>query len=182
MERFRLFLLLGVFLILFGMLEAQLFRLQVSKKEYYIEKVEALGDRNAELLLRRGEIFITDRNNNKIPVALNKDFPMLYAVPKEIEDPEATMGVLAPLIGWEKEELVKALENSPPFFRLLVERAEEDMLKAVEEKNIKGVKRGVKQARVYPFEDLASHVLGFVGMNEKYDAPLGLDGNAKDKL
>ncbi|MEK7479642.1 MAG: penicillin-binding protein 2 [Patescibacteria group bacterium] len=179
MHRLRLFFLLGVFFILFGTLGAQLYHLQVTKEEYYVEKVEALEERNAESLSRRGEIFITDRNGNKIPVALNKNFPMLYAVPREIENPEETAEKLAPIIGWEKEELQEAIGNSSSLFRLLLERAEESVIQEVEKAGVKGIKKGTRQARVYPFRALAAHVLGFVGINEKYDVPRGLYGIEK---
>lgn len=179
MGKFRIFLAIGVFLVLFGALEARLFRLQVRNGEYYVEKAEALSTRDVESNLRRGEIFITDRNNNTIPAALNKDFPMLYAVPKEIEDPKATAETLAPILGREDKELEKELENQTSLFRLLMERIPEDVFKKIEKAEIKGVYKGTRQARVYPFEALASHVLGFVGVNEKYDAPRGLYGAEK---
>src|SRR3989344_1665497 len=182
MGRFRIYFCIGVFLIGFGALEARLFHLQVKKNGYYVEKAEALSSRNTEYAVRRGEVTITDRNDNVIPVAVNKDFAMIYAVPKEIKNPPETAEALVPIIGWEKEELEAILKKNPSsLFRLLVEKASDEMIQKIKEAKIGGIYKGTEQARVYPFNSLASHALGFVGVNETYNLPRGLYGMEKEK-
>ncbi|KKU94012.1 MAG: Peptidoglycan glycosyltransferase [Candidatus Jorgensenbacteria bacterium GW2011_GWA1_48_13] len=172
----RFFLLSGVFLVLFGLLGANLFHLQIQKGEYYFAKAEARSEFQAALDLRRGEITVTDRTGKRTSAALNRDYPVILASPKDVEDAAEAAALLSPLIGWEEEELKEILSNKESLFRLLVERAESDELRAVEELNLKGIYIDQKQYRSYQFDDLAAQLIGFVGVNDKYDEPVGLYG------
>ncbi len=180
MGKFRIFFCIGVFLVCFGVLETRLFLLQVKKGEYYVEKAEALVSRVVESGVRRGEIFITDRNENSIPIALMREFPMIYGVPREIKDGQKAAEILAPILEKEREDLEDVFKNKSSLFRLLAERAPEEIVRKVEELGISGVYKGTRQTRVYPFETLASQVVGFVGVNERYDVPRGLYGAEKE--
>ncbi len=179
MRKFRFILLLGICVALFGVLEAKLYYLQVTKRDFYVEKAQVLGETRENLALRRGQIFITDRSGNEISAGLNKDYPIIYAVPKEIKDVKETASLLAPLIGEEKEKLEETIKNSSPMFRLLVDKAPEEMLAKIEEIKLPGIHIDSKQHRYYQFEKLASHALGFVGINEEYNLPTGLYGVEK---
>lgn len=188
MKKLRFLLLLGVCVALFGVLETKLYYLQITKRDFYVEKAEALGEIRENLALRRGQIFITDRNGNEISAGLNKDYPIIYAVPKEIENPEKTASLLTPIIGEaryravpgeEEERLKEILSNTNSRFRLLVDKASEEMLRKIEEIKLPGIHTDSKQHRYYQFEKLASHALGFVGVNEKYNLPTGLYGIEK---
>ncbi|MAF80230.1 hypothetical protein CL629_04085 [bacterium] len=180
MKKFRTILLYFVILLLFGIIETKLYHLQVTQREYYIEKAHALGEMKERLALRRGQIFITDRNSNKIPASTDKDYPIIYAVPKEIEDPEEIAFSLASLIDWEEEELIGVIDNPDSLFRLLVDKASEEVLAEVEERDLQGIHIDKKKHRFYPFEELASHALGFVGINKEYNIPRGLYGIEKE--
>ena len=180
MSKWRFILLLGGFLILFGILEFKLYDLQISKGEYYSDKAEVLGGIKENLSLRRGQIFITDRSGNKIPAAINKDFPIIYAVPKEIDDPQEASEHLAEALGWEKEALEEVLDKPRSLFRLLVEKADEEVIKSVREIDLAGIYVDEKQYRFYPFESLAAHLLGFVGINKDNHIPIGLYGVEKE--
>jgi len=174
---FRLVLLTSFFGLIYGILGFNLYKLQVVKNDYYVKRAEAQSEISRELELRRGQIFFTDRYGKKIPAALNKDYPVIYAVPKEIDDPEETYGNLNLVLNKILPENIKtALSNKQSFFRMIVDKATKDDLRAVSESKIDGVYAGAKQHRFYPFEKLASHALGFVGVNENKNAPSGLYG------
>ena len=86
--KFRFFFLIAIFSLLYGALGANLYRLQIEKGAYYVSKVKAMEEINTELQLRRGQIFITDRSGTQIPVALNKDYPVIFVAPSEVSDPK----------------------------------------------------------------------------------------------
>jgi len=176
---FRFFTLALFFGLLYGLLGLNLYRLQVKKGEYYFERVQARSEFQAELELRRGQIFFTDRNGNTVPAALNRDYPVIFASPKDIDDPVSVAEALAPIIDWEEEELREVLDNPQSLFRLLVDKASETQVSAVRDLNIEGIYIDAKQYRFYPFGTLASQLIGFVGVNADYDEPIGLYGFEK---
>ena len=181
--KLRFFLLSSFFLLLFGALGVQLYNLQITKNNYYISRVQARGDILQEFRERRGEILITDRYGNDIQIALNRDFPIVFANPREIikegGDPERVAAQLAPIIGWEESTLRDILDNPNSLFRLLVGKASSSVVQAVSDLGIKGIFVRQHQYRFYPYEHLASQVLGFVGVNENTSEPTGLYGVEK---
>jgi len=179
---FRFFLLIGIFGLLYALLGINLYRLQIENSFYYAEKAQARNETALSYLSKRGRIFFTDRNGNLIQVAINRDFSMIYAVPKEIEIEKMSeiSSSLAPIIGWRQEELKNALKNKPQsLFRLLVDKASEEQIKKVKEFSFNGIYTGYTIHRFYPFQNLGSQVLGFVGINEEHITPTGLYGIEK---
>lgn len=172
----RFIVLTALFGIIFGLLGFNLYRLQIDKGSYYVEKVQARTANIAELQLRRGEINFTDKYGNSIPVALNKDYPVIYAVPKEVKDPQNEADILAPLIDYGTSTLAKILNNPQSLFRMLVEKAGDQEISAVSSANLEGIYTDTKQYRFYPFGDLGAQTIGFVGMNENTTDPTGLYG------
>ena len=62
-----------------------LYNLQIQKSTYYLSKVEAQEEASGVLQAPRGDIYFTDKNNAFVPAAFDKDFPMIYADPKEVQ-------------------------------------------------------------------------------------------------
>ena len=176
---FRFFVLTILFGLSYGLLGFNLYRLQIKEGNYYFERAQARSEFQAELELRRGQIFFTDRNNNTVSFALNRDYPVIFASPKEISNPYLTAEVLAPIIGWGEEKLQEALDNPNSLFRLLVDRATPNQISATRDMGLEGIYFDKKQYRFYPFGELASHLTGFVGVNTDYDEPVGLYGIEK---
>ncbi len=178
---FRFFSLTIFFTLLFGLLGFNCYRLQIEKGEYYFQTAQARSEALQQLQMKRGQILFTDRSGNSITVALNQNYPVIYAVPKEIVSPTSTAAALASSIGWSKENLFKALSAAPQsLFRMLVEKATPNEVDAVQNLNLKGVYVTTKQYRYYPYGDLASQLIGFVGFNTSTKNPTGLYGIEKE--
>lgn len=173
---FRFFVLNLCFLGVFGLLGFNLYNLQVEDSGYYFKKAKARALYNDELQLRRGEIFFTDKNDNEIPVALNKDYPVIYGVPKEIKDPSKVAEKLSPILDMKEAEIAASLDNPESLFRLLIDKADSSQVESIRDLKPEGVYIGEKQHRFYPFGNLASQLVGFVGVNKNYDEPTGLYG------
>jgi cell division protein FtsI/penicillin-binding protein 2 len=177
---FRFLALILLFTALFGAVGFRLYQLQVQHGAEYITQVNARSDFSAELELRRGQIFFADRTGTEFPVAQNRDFPVIYAVPSEITDPAAAAAALAPLIEQDVAALEKALSNTESKFRLLADKASGDLVRNVDALSLRGIyTTAVKQYRTYPFERLGAHVLGFVGYTDQQTDPVGLYGTEK---
>lgn len=178
----RLFFLICTFGVLYGILGFRLYELQINKSDMYVSRVQARNEAREELDLRRGQIFFSDdRYERKIQVALNKDYPVVYANPQEIDDVKGTADALAPIIKKDKAEIIQVLENKKSRFRLLLEKADEEQVAMVRNASMKGIYIDTKQYRFYPYADLGSQVLGFVGMNKDESVPTGLYGIEKYK-
>ncbi len=113
----RFVILTAFFGLLYAFLGFNLYRVQVLKGDYYVERAQARSEAVKALSLRRGTIFFTDRSGTDIPVALNKDYSVLYADPKEIENAPATVQKLTATLGFQIDGLSAALSNKNSRFK-----------------------------------------------------------------
>lgn len=81
------FILAIIFLLVFSLV-IRLGLLQVKNHDYYLSAASGQHELYAEIEPDRGKIFIQDKNNELYPVATNKNFVEIYAVPKDIEEPD----------------------------------------------------------------------------------------------
>ena len=176
----RFFVLLSSFILLFGALGVNLYELQIEEGEYYVNRVEAMRERISENLLRRGQIFFTDRSDTEIPVSLNRDDQFIFASPGEMDDPVSIAEIIAGPLELDAGEVsANFLENTESLYVPLVEKASGEMVSFVSGEELPGLHVDSKQYRFYPFESLGSHVLGFYGVNDAYPFPVGLYGAEK---
>ena len=176
--KFRYTILVIIFALVYGGLIFRIYSLQLEQGSEYLQRVER-REKIAQNNFDRGKIYFTDRYQNLIPVAANKEFPIIYAVPKEISQPEKTVEALTPIINWTKEKLEKlttSLSNPKDLYELLVEKASDEQVLSIQSLNLKGIYIGFQNFRYYPFQNLASQLIGFVGVNEKNDQPAGIYG------
>jgi stage V sporulation protein D (sporulation-specific penicillin-binding protein) len=100
----------------------------------------------------------------------------IYAVPTEITDPDAVARRVAPLAGLKTSDLTAALQEGRRDgrqFAWIARKVPHDVADRVRALNIEGisVNREDTGERYYPSNNLASTLLGFVGIDEN-----GLDG------
>ncbi len=82
---------MAVFLLCLGLI-GRLVYLQMYRHEAYASLAEGQHKTSYELLPERGKIFIQDNaltaNASLYPIAINKEFAQLFAIPKLVENPE----------------------------------------------------------------------------------------------
>lgn len=161
----RLFLVLSGVFLTYGALALNLYYLQVQKTEIYTKKAQAQFAGYLEP--RRGNIFFTDKNGNLIPAAINKEYSVIYAVPKEIIDPVLTGKILSQILSLGAEKTINLLSKTNDLYELILPKATSEQAAAVIAEKIKGIYIGKQDLRFYPFGTLAAHVLGFVGESDK---------------
>lgn len=181
---FRFIVLTIFFTFLYGLLGFKFYNIQVLKSPYYSQKVQARLEFSQEQTIQRGQIFFTDRNNNPIPTAINRDFPAVYAVPKEIMEsdgpkPEAIAAALSPILGKPEKDLAIGLDDPKSKFRALAQKISDNQASQIKALNLKGVYISTTQIRFYPFANSAASVLGFVGVNKSNSRSVGLYGLEK---
>lgn len=165
--QWRIKFLIFIFGISYFILIFNIYNLQIQKSAYYLTKAETQERASGVLEAPRGNIYFTDRSNNLIQAALNKEYPTIYAVPKEIQQ-QATSSIayaeeLSPIVNLSTEELKKLFAKPNDLYELLVDKASTEQIQKINSLNLKGIYTDSHLLRFYPFEDLAAHLLGFVG-------------------
>lgn len=165
--RFSL-LIVGAFTV-YGALIFRLYDLQVAKGDTYAAQASSQFAGTERLDAPRGVIYFTDKNGNRTPVAVNRDFPVVYAVPTELGE-ENTASALASLLPLFPEADGDALgrrmgneDSQYVLFGKKVSPAVESAVEKLKEKFVKGVYVESQPFRYYTLASSASHLLGFVG-------------------
>jgi len=159
----RLFTVIFFSFVLYAALVSNLYVLQITKGKYYAARAEAQHRLSGYLAAERGSIYLTDKYANNIPTAINKSYPTIYAVPKEIEDIDEVSALLAVALGIDVGTLKNMLAKPKDPYELLVKRAPVDEVQRVRDTNVKGVYIESEDYRYYPVGSWASQVLGYVG-------------------
>jgi cell division protein FtsI/penicillin-binding protein 2 len=142
------------------------YSIQIRKGDYYTKKAQAQQEATGQLNPNRGVIYFTDKNGNDIPVVLNKEYPTVYAVPKEIENPKDASVKLAYVLGKDYDGVLHSLSKPNDLYELLSEKATKEQVEKIRELNIKGIYVRNETFRYYPFKGMASHVLGYISSSE----------------
>jgi stage V sporulation protein D (sporulation-specific penicillin-binding protein) len=125
---------------------------------------QRLNDRT--LYGKRGTIH--DRNGKALAVSTLAD--SIYAVPSEIKNPEDTAKKLAAILSVDAAKLSQRLKQGGAF--LWVQRlVTDEQAKQIRALNLPEIGMTKESKRHYPNTNLASHILGFVGIDNQ-----GLDG------
>ncbi len=151
----------GMFLILAvaaAVLSGRLAYLMVFRSEYYSEKAEDLHQRERTIKAARGEII--DRNGQVI--ATNRTVCTVSVIHSQIQDPEEVIAVLSRELG-VAEETVRARVEKRSSREIVKTNVDKTVGDAIRNMGLAGVKVDEDYKRYYPWDSLASRVLGFTG-------------------
>ncbi len=102
----RINIVMAIIFLLGGGLLAKLYSLQISSFDLYAARATSQHQVSAVLQPERGRIFIQDKDgaNKLYPVASNKKFALLYAVPRDVKEPEMLAEALFVFFKQEQSE------------------------------------------------------------------------------
>ncbi len=164
---FRFSILITIITVGASLLLFHFYQIQIIKGSYYLARAETQFAAGGFFDAQRGTIYGVDKNGNPIPLAINKDYPLIFAVPKEIADVQEAANQLAPLVNQSVGQLEKILSKPNDSYELLERRADPGVVQQIEDFNLKGIYSTYESGRFYPFASLASQVLGFVGYDSQ---------------
>ena len=161
-------------------LVGRLVYLMVFDAEYYQKKAEALHEREREIKAARGEII----DANGTVLATNKTVCTISVIHSQITDSERVIQALAQTLEMEEEIVRKKVQKVSSMERIKtnVDKETGDKIRDME---LDGVKVDEDFKRYYPYNELASKVLGFtggdnqgiIGLEVKYEEYLkGING------
>jgi len=179
-SRIRLTLLIFLIATGFAYLIFNLYNLQIKQGGYYTARAESQYKLAGFLEPHRGLIYFTNKAGDLVPVALNKSYPVIFAVPKEIEDADEAIEMMSPILDIQSDEARNEIRNSlkdkNSLYRLLSKKAAPEQVKKIKELKLSGIYVDEKDFRFYPFNELGSHLLGYVGPTKESDVPAGRYG------
>lgn len=150
-----------VFFACTAMMLALLFRLiylMVWRSDYYSEKATELHERERSIKAARGRIL--DRNGTVL--AENKTVCTVSVIHNQIEDQNEVVRVLSQELGLS-EEYVRTRAEKYSSMERIKSNVDKETGDRIREYDLAGVKVDEDYKRYYPYDDLASKVLGFTG-------------------
>ncbi|MGN0399889.1 MAG: peptidoglycan D,D-transpeptidase FtsI family protein [Blautia sp.] len=174
-----LLVFLGCTLLLIGLMGRMVY-LMVIRSDYYAKKAEELHQRERDIKAARGRIL--DAKGEIL--ADNKAVCTVSVIHSQIKEPEKIIAMLQKELGITEEAARKRVEKVSSIERVKtnVEKAVGDRIRTY---GLAGVKVDEDFKRYYPYNELASKVLGFtggdnqgiIGLEVYYDKILkGVDG------
>lgn len=165
----------GCAMLLIFALIGRLVYLMIFDAEYYQNKAEALHERERPIKAARGEII--DRNGEVL--ATNKTVCTISVIHSQIKDKEKVIAMLVKELGLSEEEVRKRVEKVSSMERVKtnVDKSIGDRIRGYE---LDGVKVDEDFKRYYPYDEVASKVLGFTGGDNQ--GIIGLEVKYEDFL
>lgn len=174
-----LIILLGV-IIATIILTGRLGYLMTVKSEEYAKRAQDLHERERPIKAARGLIY--DRNGELI--ATNKPVSTISVIHAQITNPEEVINVLSREIGLSEEYVRKRVEKNSSLERIK-SNVDKEVADEIRDMKLDGVMVDEDYKRYYPYNDLASKVIGFtggdnqgiIGLEVEYEKYLkGIDG------
>jgi cell division protein FtsI (penicillin-binding protein 3) len=141
----------------------RLVQLQVLNRASFERMAARQSERTINLDPRRGAIL--DRNGRTLAVSVDAD--SIYAVPQDLESPPRTAAALGRALGLDaagRRELLTQLQKNRAFV-WVKRKVDPATARAVRDLSLPGIGFVSENRRYYPKRELASQLLGYVGMD-----------------
>lgn len=147
-----------------GLIVLRLFYLQVIDHGNFTAKAADQHFGEYKVKADRGEIFLHD-GSGLYPVAVNKEYEMVYIAPKEITEAEHVARELSGVLDVSYDEVLRKASKQGDPFEIIKKKISEDEMRILKEKNITGVHMMPEKYRHYPGNALSAHVVGFASLD-----------------
>ena len=148
-------------LLLIGLV-GRLAYLMIFEAEYYQEKAENLHERERQIKAARGEIV----DANGVVLATNKTVCTISVIHSQLTDAEEVIRILTQELGIDEATVRKKVEKVSSR-ELIKSNVEKEIGDRIREYELDGVKVDEDFKRYYPYNELASKVLGFTGSDNQ---------------
>ena len=145
---------LAALLMILGLIGRMVY-LMVFDAEYYQKKAEDLHERERKIKAARGEIIDT----NGTVLATNRTVCTISVIHSQIKEPEVVIKKLSKCLGMEEAEVRKRVEKVSSMERIKT-NVDKETGDKIREMELAGVKVDEDFKRYYPYNELASKVIG----------------------
>ena len=136
--------------------------LMIFEADYYQEKAEELHERERSIKAARGEII----DANGVVLATNKTVCTISVVHSQVTDPETVIRMLVKELEMDETTVRKKVEKVSAR-ELIKSNVDKKVGDKIREYELPGVKVDEDYKRYYPYNELASKVLGFTGSDNQ---------------
>lgn len=149
-------------LILFAGLAVRVVYLMVFESEHYSQMAQDLHQRERKIKARRGRIL----DSTGAVLADNRTVCTISVIHNQIRDPEKVIAVLSSELEMDEEKVRKRVEKVSAIEKVK-SNVEKEVGDAIRAYKLDGVKVDEDYKRYYPYDELASKVLGFTGADNQ---------------
>jgi len=158
----RLVLFTAVLSLWIGAVCFRLVQMQMLHYGDWVQKALRQQSRTINVEPRRGIIY--DRNGSELAMSIDVD--SIFAVPSEIPEPETTAAILGNVLQLDPQDILARMKASRNFAWVL-RKVDGETSQRVRDLNLKGIYFRKEPKRFYPKRELASQVLGYVGLDDE---------------
>lgn len=157
-NRKKILIVFLITMLILLVLVGRLVYLMIFRAEYYQKKAEDLHERERVIKAARGEII----DANGVVLATNKSVCTISVIHNQITDAEKVIRVLSEELQMEEAVVRKRVEKVSSIERIKT-NVEKEVGDKIREYKLDGVKVDEDYKRYYPYDEVASKVLGFTG-------------------
>lgn len=161
-QRKRLLVIAIAFFAMLTIMTVKLVYLMVMQADQYSERAQAVQERERSIKAKRGSIY--DRNG--VILADNEAVCSISVIHSQIEDPETVIQVLSEKLEIPEDDVRKRVEKVSVREKIK-SNVDKTLADEIREMNLSGVMIDEDYKRYYPYDTLASHVLGFTGSDNQ---------------
>lgn len=174
-NRRNILIILAVILLATFVLTGRLTYLMIFKSEDYSARAKALHERERPIKAKRGSIY----DINGVELATNKPVCTISVIHSQIKEPEKVIAVLSEHLGLSEETVRKRVEKVSSIERIK-SNVNKEIADKIREYKLDGVMVDEDYKRYYPYDSLASRVIGFTGSDNQ--GVIGLEVKYEDYL
>ena len=158
----RIFIMFMSLLLVASILLCRISYVMLIRGEYYSERAEQLHERERYIKAARGKII--DRNG--VVIADNRAVCTISVIHSQIKEPEKVVEILSRELSLP-EDKVRARVEKWSSIEKIKSNVEKEIGDRIRGYNLAGVKVDEDYKRYYPYNDIASKVLGFTGADNQ---------------
>jgi len=168
MSNARLWVLTLLVIVFGAAVGSRLFFIQVRKSAFYKIQSNDISSSQSKTVARRGDIFFQDKTGNRYLAATTKTFLRLFVNPQKIDagKEDSFAALLSRELNIDKGMVLERIKKKQDPYEPIEERIpleQKGKLRKLVEALGSGFGVAEYDDRFYPYESVASHVLGFVG-------------------
>jgi stage V sporulation protein D (sporulation-specific penicillin-binding protein) len=180
-------ILLILSFVITGLIIWRLFSVQITSAGHYKALAQDQHQLFAELVPERGEILVQDASSpsGTFTLVSNKELFIVYAVPREITDRDEAARQLSDIVKMSAEDIISAIgDDIERPYRPIKKQLDKGQADMIREAKIAGIRLQPESVRFYPNDNLASHVLGYVGYlaDNSFGGVVGLENYYEQEL
>lgn len=161
-EKRRLLFYLACCVLGFSVLLGRLVYIELFRAEEWQEMAYEQQTRDRLITPKRGSI--TDRNG--VGIAQIQTVTAVSVIPSQVKEKEKTAQFLADNLGLAYDEVLEKVKQKVALVRIQT-KVDMETAQKIRQADLLGVKVDEDVQRVYPYQDLAAQVIGFVGKDNQ---------------